>query len=84
MKTFFLYTDHGLEYAYKLFQRYLKKKQIHFLTVQNQETGSSITERLIRTLWSRIWRYFTFKDTERHVDVLPDFHDPTMQHFVAA
>ena len=39
---------------------------------------------MIRTLWSRIWRYFTFKDTERHVDVLPDFHDPTMQHFIAA
>ena len=45
------------------FQSYLKKKQIHFLTAQNQETESSITERLIRTLWSRIWRYFRFKDT---------------------
>ena len=66
------------------FQRYLKKKEIHFSTAQNQETESSITEQLIRTLWSRIWRYFTFKDTERHVDVLPDFHDPTTQHFIAA
>jgi len=44
-----------------------------FLTAQNHETKSSITERMIRTLLSRIWRYFTFKDTERYVDVLPDF-----------
>ena len=78
----FLYTDRGLEFANKLFQRYLKKKQIHFLTVQNQETESSITERLIRTLGPEFGD--TFKDTERHVDVLPDIHDPTMQHFIAA
>ena len=63
LKTLFLYTDRGLEFANKLFLRYLKKKQIHFLTAQNQETKSSITERLIRTLWFRIRRYFTFKDT---------------------
>jgi len=79
----FLYTDRGLEFANKLFQRCLKKKQIHFSTGQNQETESSIAERLIRTLLSRIWRYFTFKDTESHIDVFPDFHDPTMQHFIA-
>ena len=84
LKTLFLYSDRGLEFANKLFQRYLKKKQIHLLTAQNQETESSTTERMIRTLWSRIWRNFTFKDTERYVDVLPDFHDPTVQHFIAA
>jgi len=44
-----------------------------FLKAQNHERNSSITERMIRTLSSRIWRYFTFKDTERYVDVLPDF-----------
>ena len=59
--------------ACKLFQRWLKKKQIHFLTPQNQETKAAIAERMIRTLLSRVWRYFTFKDTNRYVDVLPDF-----------
>jgi len=78
----FLYTDLGLEFANKRFQRCPKKKQIDFLTVQNQETESSITERMIRTLWSRIWPYFTFKDTGKYVDVLPDFHDPTVQQFI--
>jgi len=33
LKTLFLYTDRGLEFDNKLFQRYLKKTQIHFLTV---------------------------------------------------
>jgi len=58
--------------------------KIHFLTAQNHETKSPITERMVRTLLSRIWWYFTFKESERYVDVLPDFHDPTMQHFIAA
>jgi len=38
----FLYTDHGLEFANKLFQRCPKKKQIQFLMAQKQETESSI------------------------------------------
>ena len=57
--------------------------KIHFLTAKKHETKSSITERMIRTLWSRIWRYFTFKDTERYVDVLPDFsrsYNATFHH----
>jgi len=28
---------------------------------------------MIRTFLYRIWSYFTFKDTKRYVDVLPDF-----------
>jgi len=54
-----------------------------FLTAQKHETNSSITERIIRTLSSRIWRYFTFNDTERCVDVLPDFsrsYNATFHH----
>ena len=68
-----MYTDRGLEFTNKLFQRWLKKKQIHFLTPQYQETNAAIAERMIRTLLSRIWRYFTFKDTKRYVDLLSDF-----------
>jgi len=58
--------------------------KILFSTVQNHETKSSITEGMIRTLWSWIWRYFVFKVSERYVDVLPDFHDPAMKHFIVA
>jgi len=59
-KPLFLYKDRDLEFTNKLFQRWLKKKQIHFLTPQNQETKAAIAERMIRTLLSRVWRYFTF------------------------
>ena len=72
-KPLLLNTDRGLEITNKLFQRWLKNKQIHFLTPQNQETKAAIGKRMIRTLLSRVWRYFTFKDTKRYVDVLPDF-----------
>jgi len=50
-KPLFLYTGRGLEFTNKLFQRWLKKKQIHFLTPQNQETKAVIAERIIRTLF---------------------------------
>jgi len=53
-KPLFLYTDRGLEFTNKLFQRWLKKKQIHFLTLQNQETKAAIAERMIRTLLARV------------------------------
>jgi len=66
------------------FNTTLRRNGITFLTAQNHETKSYITEQMIRRLLSRIWRYFTFNDTERYVDVLPDFHDPLTQHFIAA
>jgi len=64
-KSLFLYTDRGLEFDNKLFQRWLKKKQIHFLTPQNQETKAAIAEGMIRTFLFRIWRYFTFKGYQK-------------------
>ena len=49
-KPLILYTDRGLEFTKKLYQRWLKKKYFHFLTSQNQETKAAIAERLITTL----------------------------------
>ena len=36
------------------------------------ETKASVVERLIRTLKTRMWRYFTAKKTMRYIDTLPD------------
>ena len=36
------------------------------------ETKASIVERLIRTLKTRMWRYFTAKKTMQYIDILPD------------
>ena len=48
----------------------LKAEGIHFYTT-NSEVKASIVERFNRTLKSRMWRYFTWKNTLKYIDVLP-------------
>ena len=67
-----LTTDRGLEYAGKPFQDFLKKHDIahHFAT--SPDVKCAIAERYIRTLKTRLWKYFTRYKTQRYIDVLPD------------
>ena len=51
------------------FQAFLKKHNIRFFTTQN-ETKASIVERLNRTLKTKMWKYFTAKNTLKYVDIL--------------
>ena len=48
----------------------LKAEGIHFYTT-NSEVKASIVERFNRTLKSRMRRYFTWKNTLKYIDVLP-------------
>ena len=57
-------TDQGTEFFNGHFKALLKDEDI--------ETKASIVERLIRTLKTRMWRYFTAKKTVRYIDILPD------------
>jgi transposase InsO family protein len=64
-------TDQGTEFFNKHFQTLMKEKDINLYNTYN-ETKASIVERLIRTLKTRMWRYFTAKKTMRYIDILPD------------
>jgi transposase InsO family protein len=64
-------TDQGTEFFNKHFQALMKEKDINLYNTYN-ETKASIVERLIRTLKTRMWRYFTAKKTMRYIDMLPD------------
>lgn len=66
-----LHTDHGSEFVNRTFQNYLKDKNIHFFTTNN-ETKASVVERFNRTLKTRMFKYFTWKNTHKYIDVLPD------------
>ena len=46
---------------------------MHHFATHNEETKASIVERFNRTLKTRMWRYFTNKQSVRYVDVLQDF-----------
>ena len=66
-----LQTDKGTEFLNKPVQQFLKKHHIHFFTTET-EMKASIVERFNRTLKSRMYKYFTAKNTLRYIDVLQD------------
>ena len=65
-----LQSDGGREFNNFAFRKYMKEKGIHYFTTRN-ETKCSIVERFNRTLKSKMWKYFTHKNTQNYLDVLP-------------
>jgi hypothetical protein len=45
---------------------------MHFFTTYNEETKASIVESLNRTLKTKMWKYFTHRETLTYVDVLSE------------
>ena len=68
-----LQTDKGTEFLNRALQKLLKDYGVHHFATHNEETKASIVERFNRTLKTRMWRYFTLKQSVRYVDVLQDF-----------
>ena len=66
-----LQTDKGTEFLNRNFQSFLKEKYIHFFTT-NSELKASVVERFNRTLKTRMWKYFTAKNTRVYIDILQD------------
>ena len=67
-----LQSDGGGEFTGGEFQKLLKKYDIKFRRTRSPEIKAAIVERFIRTLKSKIWRYFTFANSKRYIDVLQD------------
>ena len=63
-------SDQGKEFFNRHFQALMKEEGIKLYNTYN-ETKASIVERLIRTLKTKMWRYFTGKKTMRYIDALP-------------
>ena len=64
-------TDQGTEFLNRHFRELMKEEGIELYNTYN-ETKASVVERLIRTLKTKMWRYFTAKKTMRYIDMLPD------------
>ena len=62
-------TDQGTEFFNRHFKALLKDEDIELYNTYN-ETKASVVERLIRTLKTRMWRYFTAKKTMRYINML--------------
>ena len=66
-----LQTDKGTEFLNRNFQSFLKEKNIHFFTT-NSELKASVVECFNSTLKTRMWKYFTAKNTHVYIDILQD------------
>ena len=67
-----LQTGKGTEFINRVFQKFLKEHDVHFCTTYNEETKASIVERFNRTLKTKMWKYFTHRETLTYVDVLSE------------
>lgn len=64
-------TDAGKEFFNKSFHKLMSKHKItHFATASDLK--ASVIERFNRTLKTRMWRYFTAKNTRRYIGVVQD------------
>lgn len=67
-----LMTDKGKEFVNVTLKKLYHERGIHFYTSQNPDVKASVVERFNRTLKTKMWKYFTHKQTRRYVDVLDD------------
>lgn len=65
-------SDKGTEFVSKDVRAYFKNKNINYYTTNNPDIKASIVERFQRTLKTKMWRYFTHKNTYRYLDILQD------------
>jgi Integrase core domain/Chromo (CHRromatin Organisation MOdifier) domain len=63
-------SDRGKEFCNKNFKSLMKAHNVRFDVVEDDQNKSCIAERFIRTLSSLIYKYFTYANTFRYIDVL--------------
>ena len=67
-------TDAGKEFFNHIFKKLMKKHSIqHFAT--GSDLKASVVERFNRTLKTKMWRFFTARNTHRYIDVIKDLLD---------
>ena len=65
--------DKGKEFLNKYFQDILRDEGIQFQVCRNPDVKCAVVERAQRTIRDRLYKYFTYKNTFRYIDVLPKF-----------
>lgn len=67
-----LQTDKGGEYDSRKFKSFMKQMDIKYNTTQNPDTKAAISERVIRTIKVKIFKYLTHTNSFKYNDVLDD------------
>jgi transposase InsO family protein len=71
-KPYKMRTDKGQEFRARAVQSVFKEAGIKHFYAQN-EVKASVAERVIKTIKTKIYRYFTFKQSYRYIDKLQSF-----------
>lgn len=66
-------SDKGKEFQNKHFQDMLRSEGIQFQVCRNPDVKCAVVERVQRTIRDRLYKYFTYKNTYRYIDILPKF-----------
>jgi len=64
-------TDKGKEFLNKDFQDMLRDEGIQFQVCRNPDVKCAVVERAQRTIRDRLYKYLTYKNSFRYIDVLP-------------
>ena len=66
-------TDRGKEFLNRSFQAMLKKEGIQFQICRDPNVKCAVVERSHRTIRDNLYKYMTYRNTYRYIDVLPKF-----------
>ena len=66
-------SDKGQEFKAKPVQMLLQRRGIKHIFAQNTEVKANYAERVIKTIKTKITRYFTYKQSYRYIDKLQQF-----------
>ena len=70
-----LQTDKGTEFLNSTFQKLLSHADIKHYTSENDDIKAAVVERFNRTLLGKLFKFLTYKNTQRYVDILQDIVD---------
>ena len=70
-----LQTDKGRELINRTVERFLKENDVSLYSTENSDVKASIAERVIRTIKSKMYKYFTHSGRYRYVEVLQSIVD---------
>ena len=71
-------SDKGKEFLNTHFQTLLKREGFEFQVCRNPDVKCAVVERVNRTLRDKLYRYFTYNNTYRYIDVLPKGYNATV------
>jgi len=72
VKPTFVQSDKGTEFLNSTFQKLLIDNGIKHYTSENDDLKCAVVERWNRTILERLFRYLTYKNTTRYIDVVKD------------